>query len=58
MPEKKKAYQYELWSEEMRYLYDSLRVEVLELMKKRGIESIPLTCEDGRGKTGRSKKNV
>lgn len=56
--EKKKAYQYELWSKEMRFLYDSLRLEVLEGMKKRGIESIPLTCEDVIGKTERSKNNV
>lgn len=56
--EKKKAYPYELWSKEMRFLYDSLRLEVLEGMKKRGIESIPLTCEDGIGKTERSKNNV
>ena len=47
MADKPKSYQYELWSEEMRFLYDSLRVEVLEEMKKRDIESIPITCKEG-----------
>lgn len=47
MKDKTKSYQYELWSEDIRFLYDSLRVEVLELMKKRDIESIPITCKEG-----------
>jgi len=47
MSDKTKSYQYELWSEDIRFLYDSLRLEVLEEMKKRGIESIPITCKEG-----------
>ena len=47
MSDKTKSYQYDLWSEDIRFLYDSLRVEVLEEMKKRGIESIPITCKEG-----------
>lgn len=47
MSDNTKSYQYELWSEDIRFLYDSLRMEVLELMKKRGIESIPITCKEG-----------
>ena len=34
-----------IWSQDLKYLWDSIRVEVLEEMEKRGIASIPITAE-------------
>ena len=34
-----------IWSQDLKYLWDSIRVEVLEEMKKHGIASIPITAE-------------
>lgn len=34
-----------IWSQDLKYLWDSIRVEVLEEMEKRGITSIPITEE-------------
>lgn len=34
-----------IWSQDLKYLWDSIRIEVLEEMKKQGIETIPITSE-------------